>query len=123
MFHMRLVDSAAERSRPTWAATAQEEEGAATPPVRLWPGLVALFVVALLSILSIGVSEALERSTVERTARLVDDELRSIEIIDDIRFEVHALDAAASQREDATGSAERIADDELRLRPSRGRSR
>ena len=54
-----------------------------------WPALLALAAIAVLSIVAISVGTMLAQRTVDRAATLVDDELRSIELVDDLRHQAH----------------------------------
>ncbi len=59
--------------------------------VRPWPALVALAIVVLMSVASIGVDFVIDRKTADRTNELVDNSLRSIALADDLRYQAYRL--------------------------------
>jgi two-component system OmpR family sensor kinase len=73
----------------------ERDLGAATPA---WLVVVALAAVVGLSLVSMGVDLVIGHQTADRTARLVDDSLRSVALADDLRYQAHRLSAAALDR-------------------------
>jgi len=58
---------------------------------RSWPVLVALGLVTLLLLAMIGADLIVAGNVAERTAEIVDDEQRSIELVDDLREQAARL--------------------------------
>lgn len=82
--------------------------GAAAP---VWLVVVALAAVVGLSLASVGLDLVIGHQTGERTARLVDDSLRSIALADDLRYQAHRLSAAALDRVELISIAGQIGAD------------
>ena len=59
-----------------------------------WPSLVALAVVVLLSIGSLGVDLYIDQQTADRTTELIDNSIRSIALADDLRYQAYRLSTA-----------------------------
>jgi signal transduction histidine kinase len=76
-----------------------------------WLVLVALAAVVGLSLANIGLDLVIGHQTADRTAQLVDDSLRSIELADDLRYQAHRLSAAALDRAQLISIAEQIGAD------------
>jgi signal transduction histidine kinase len=76
-----------------------------------WPPLVALGVVVVLSIGSLGVDLYIDRQTADRTAELIDNSMRSIALADDLRYQAYRLSAAGRDPEKLASIAEQIAVD------------
>lgn len=70
----------------------ERDLGAATPA---WLVVVALVAVVGLSLASMALDLVIGHRTADRTARLVDDSLRSVALADDLRYQAHRLSAAA----------------------------
>jgi signal transduction histidine kinase len=62
--------------------------------VRLWPALVALAIVVLLSLVMLGVDLVVDRATADTTDQLVNNSMRSIALADDLRYQAHRLATA-----------------------------
>jgi signal transduction histidine kinase len=58
---------------------------------RAWPAIAALAAVVLIAVGTLVVDLMIERDVGERTSDLVDNAMRSITIVDDLRFQAHLL--------------------------------
>jgi signal transduction histidine kinase len=61
------------------------------PVPRVWPALIALGAVVLLSMTTVLVDLVVERDTGDRTAEIVHNTLKSIALVDDLRYQAHLL--------------------------------
>src|SRR5258705_1232221 len=57
----------------------------------MWPPLIGLAVVVVLSLATIGIDVVIDEHTANETGDLVDNSLRSVAIADDLRVQVHRL--------------------------------
>jgi signal transduction histidine kinase len=73
---------------------ADSEDRGLSSVASAWLVFAALAAVVGLSLVSLGVDLAIGRQTADRTARLVDDSLRSVALADDLRYQAHRLSAA-----------------------------
>jgi signal transduction histidine kinase len=85
------------------------EQASVRPVPRVWPALIALGAVVVLSMTTVLVDLVVEHDTGEKTTDLVDNALRSITLVDDLRFQAHRL--VVSHRD-----AERLATIMARIR-------
>ncbi len=56
-----------------------------------WPAFVALAAVVAMSLVVVVIDLAVDRQTADQTAKLVDDALRSVTLVEDMRSQAHAL--------------------------------
>ncbi len=80
-------------------------------PSRAWPVLVALGLVALLLVGMIGVDVLVSERVAQRTAEIVENSQRSIELVDDLRAQAHRLADDAADPARVREIVERIAED------------
>jgi signal transduction histidine kinase len=76
-----------------------------------WPVFAGLALVTLLLLAMLGTDLVVARSVAARTSEIVENAQRSIELVDDLRAQVHRLGAPGLGPEDAHRIAERIAVD------------
>ena len=78
-----------------------------------WPVFAALLVVALLFLAMLGTDLVVARGVSERTAEIVENAQRSIELVDDLRAQGHRLVASGRAPEDVAAIGDRIAADSV----------
>src|SRR5215470_3448304 len=78
---------------------------------RSWPVLVALGLVTLLLLTMIGGDLFVAGNVANRTAEIVDDEQRSIELVDDLREQAARLASPSLREAELLEVVKRIADD------------
>jgi signal transduction histidine kinase len=76
-----------------------------------WPAVVALAVVVLLSISTLGVDLVVDQRTATTTARLTENSLRSIALADDLRYQAYRLTTANLTPDQIQSIAEQIDSD------------
>jgi signal transduction histidine kinase len=76
-----------------------------------WPAIVALAVVVLLSISTLGVDLVVDQRTATTTARLTENSLRSIALADDLRYQAYRLTTANLTPDQIQSIAEQIDSD------------
>ncbi len=84
---------------------------------RSWPPLVALAVVVLLAIGTLGVDLYIDRDTARHTAAMVDNSLRSIALADDLRYQAYRLSVPALTPDQIASIAEQIDADQRAYAP------
>lgn len=78
---------------------------------RSWPVLLALGLITLLLLTMMGADLFVAGNVAERTAEIVDDEQRSIELVDDLRQQAVRLASPSLRESELLGVLERIASD------------
>jgi two-component system, OmpR family, sensor kinase len=76
-----------------------------------WPAIVALAVVVVLSISTLGVDLVVDQRTADTTARLTENSLRSIALADDLRYQAYRLTTANLTPDQIQSIAEQIDSD------------
>ncbi|MDB4952851.1 MAG: Sensor protein [Myxococcales bacterium] len=107
----RCIGVAASAENPT-SYTRQMEWQFKRPDVRsvlrVWPALVALAVVVLLSITTLAIDMRVDEDTTARTTELVEDSLRSIALADELRHQAYRLSRANAAADDIADIRNRI---------------
>src|SRR5712692_3863484 len=100
---------------PLGAASVGDPTPATRPTLsavpRSWPVLVALGLVTLLLLTMVAADLFVAGSVAERTAEIVDDEQRSIELVDDLRQQAARLASPSLGEKEILAVVERIASD------------
>jgi len=78
------------------------------PAERSWLALVALAVVAVLTLMMCAIDIAIDRNTAHHTDSLVDNSLRSVALADDLRYQAYRLSIANLTADQIASIAEQI---------------
>lgn len=73
-----------------------------------WPALIALAIVVMLSVGTLGVDLYVDQQTADTTAELTEDSLRSVALADDLRYQAYRLSVANLTPDQIASIAEQI---------------